>query len=62
MLTAGFSGRLSFVLQKCFLWNETQSRMDAYCSVFCTFGGSGPVGVATDEFGKAFAPKFRICF
>ena len=44
MLTAEFSGRLSFVLKKFFLWNKTQSKMDAYCSVFGTFGGSGPVG------------------
>ena len=44
MLTARFSGRLSFVLRKSFLWNETQSRMGAYCSVFGTFAGSGPVG------------------
>ena len=37
-------GGLAYVLQKWFLWNEAQSRMDAYPSVVGTLGGGGPVG------------------
>ena len=44
------------------MWNKAQSRMDAYPSVVATLGGGGRTrGVTTDEFGNAFAPKFRIC-
>ena len=45
------------MLHKLFLWNEAQSRMDAYCRYPWRWRTHG---VATDEFGNAFAPKFRI--
>ena len=32
------------MLQKWFLWNETQNRMDDYPSVFGTLSAGGPVG------------------
>ena len=38
-----FLGGLAYVLHKWFLWNEAQSRMDAYPSVVGTLGGGGPV-------------------
>ena len=37
-----FLGSLALCYRNGFLWNETQSRMDAFCSVFGTFSGSGP--------------------
>ena len=56
------------------LWNEAQSRMDAYPSVADTLGGGGPVGwprmnfkmhlhlnseLASNEFPTEFAFKIR---
>ena len=69
-----FLGGLAYVLHKRFLWNEAQSRMDAYPSVVSTLGGGGPVGwprmnlemhlhlnseLASNEFLTEFAFKIR---
>ena len=57
-----FLGGLVYVLQKWFLWNEVQSKMDAYPSDVGTLGGGGPVGWPRMNLEMHFAPKFRISF